>query len=131
VLRLIDEFRRAPPQVALVVDEYGSLLGLVTPSDVLEVIAGEFPDALGSDPSASQNEDGTWLFDAGLDVRRAEQLLGQRLNVDDSFSTLAGLVLQQLGRFPQVGDGVVADGWRFEVVAMDGARIDRLRVAPV
>jgi CBS domain containing-hemolysin-like protein len=51
--------------------------------------------------------------------------------VDDSFSTLAGLVLQQLGRFPQVGDGVVADGWRFEVVAMDGARIDRLRVAPV
>lgn len=130
VLRLIDEFRRAPLQVALVVDEYGSLLGLVTPSDVLEVIAGEFPDALGSDPSASQDEDGAWLFDAGLDVRRAEQLLGQRLNVDDSFSTLAGLVLQQLGRFPQVGDGVVADGWRFEVVAMDGARIDRLRVAP-
>ncbi|HEX5306900.1 MAG TPA: TerC family protein [Dyella sp.] len=130
VLRLIDEFRRAPLQVALVVDEYGSLLGLVTPSDVLEVIAGEFPDALGSDPSASQEEDGAWLFDASLDVRRAEQLLGQRLHVDDSFSTLAGLVLQQLGRFPQVGDGVVADGWRFEVIAMDGARIDRLRVAP-
>jgi CBS domain containing-hemolysin-like protein len=130
VLRLIDEFRGAPLQVALVVDEYGSLLGLVTPSDVLEVIAGEFPDALGSDPSARQDEDGAWLFDAGLDVRRAEQLLGQRLNVDDSFSTLAGLVLQQLGRFPQVGDGVVADGWRFEVIAMDGARIDRLRVVP-
>jgi len=130
VLRLIDEFRRAPLQVALVVDEYGSLLGLVTPSDVLEVIAGEFPDALGSDPSATQDEEGAWLFDAGLDVRRAEQLLGQRLNVDDSFSTLAGLVLQQLGRFPQVGDSVLADGWRLEVIAMDGARIDRLRVAP-
>jgi len=128
VLRLIEEFRRAPLQVALVVDEYGSLLGLVTPGDVLEVIAGEFPDALGGDPSASQDEDGAWQFDAGLDVRRAEQLLGQRLDVDDSFSTLAGLVLQQLGRFPQVGDSVVADGWRFEVVTMEGARIGRLRV---
>lgn len=128
VLRLIEEFRRAPLQVALVVDEYGSLLGLVTPGDVLEVIAGEFPDALGGDPSASRDEDGAWQFDAGLDVRRAEQLLGQRLNVDDSFSTLAGLVLQLLGRFPQVGDSVLADGWRFEVVAMEGARIGRLRV---
>ncbi len=130
VLRLIEEFRRAPLQVALVVDEYGSLLGLVTPSDVLEVIAGEFPDALGGDPSASQDELGAWLLDAGLDVRRAEQLLGRRLAVDDSFSTLAGLVLERLGRLPEVGDSVVADGWRFEVVAMDGARIGRLRVAP-
>ncbi|HET6433695.1 TerC family protein [Dyella sp.] len=130
VLRLIDEFRRAPLQVALVVDEYGSLLGLVTPSDVLEVIAGEFPDALGSDPSATQDDDGSWLFDASVDVRRAEQLLGQRLDVDDSFSTLAGLVLQQLERIPQVGDSVLAGGWRFEVTAMDGARIGRLRAAP-
>ncbi|MBU6246719.1 MAG: TerC family protein [Xanthomonadaceae bacterium] len=130
VLRLIDEFRRAPLQVALVVDEYGSLLGLVTPSDVLEVIAGEFPDALGGDPSASQDADGAWLFDAGLDVRRAEQLLGRRLEVDDRFSTLAGLVLERLGRLPEVGDSVTDHGWRFEVVAMDGARIDRLRVVP-
>ncbi|MCP1374489.1 TerC family protein [Dyella lutea] len=130
VLRLIEEFRRAPLQVALVVDEYGSLLGLVTPSDVLEVIAGEFPDALGGDPAASQDEDGAWLLDAGLDVRRAEQLLGRRLQVDDSFSTLAGLVLERLGRLPEVGDSVTADGWRFEVVAMDGARIGRLRVVP-
>ena len=127
---MIEEFRRAPLRVALVVDEYGSLLGLVTPSDVLEVIAGEFPDALDGDPSASQDEDGAWHVDAGLDVRRAEQLLGRRLDVDDSFSTLAGLVLQQLERFPQVGDSVVADGWRFEVVTMDGARIGRLRVTP-
>lgn len=131
VLRLIEEFRRAPLQVALVVDEYGSLLGLVTPSDVLEVIAGEFPDELGSDPSALQDETGAWLFDAGLDVRRAEQLLGQRLGVDDSdsFSTLAGLVLQRLGRLPVAGESFTSEGWRFEVLAMDGARIGRLRVA--
>lgn len=130
VLRLIDEFRRAPLQVALVVDEYGSLLGLVTPSDVLEVIAGEFPDELGSDPSAAQDESGAWLFDASVDVRRAEQLLGQRLGIDDSFSTLAGLVLQRLGRLPVEGESFTSEGWRFEVLAMDGARIGRLRVAP-
>ena len=130
VLRLIEEFRRAPLQVALVVDEYGSLLGLVTPGDVLEVIAGEFPDELGSDPSAAQDENGAWLFDASLDVRRAEQLLGQKLGGDDSFSTLAGLVLQRLGRLPVVGECIVSEGWQFEVMVMDGARIGRLRVAP-
>ncbi len=128
VLRLIEEFRRAPLQVALVVDEYGSLLGLVTPGDVLEVIAGEFPDELGSDPSATQEEDGAWLFDASLDLRRAEQLLGQRLGDDDSFSTLAGLVLQRLGRLPVAGESFISEGWRVEVLAMDGARIERLRV---
>jgi len=129
VLRLIEEFRRAPLQVALVVDEYGSLLGLVTPSDVLEVIAGEFPDELGSDPSATQEEDGTWLFDASLDLRRAEQLLGHRLGEDDSFSTLAGLVLQRLGRLPVAGESFTSEGWRVKVLAMEGARIGRLRVA--
>jgi CBS domain containing-hemolysin-like protein len=117
-------------QVALVVDEYGSLLGLVTPSDVLEVIAGEFPDELGSDPSATQDEEGAWLFDASLDLRRAEQLLGQRLGDDDHFSTLAGLVLQRLGRLPVAGESFTSEGWRVEVLAMEGARIGRLRVAP-
>jgi CBS domain containing-hemolysin-like protein len=129
VLRLIEEFRSAPLQVALVVDEYGSILGLITPTDVLEVIAGEFPDEIGSEPSALQEPAGTWLFDGGLDVRRVENLLGQRLGGDDSFSTLAGYVLQRLGRLPTAGESFRGDGWRFEVVAMDGARIERLRVS--
>ncbi|KRE88360.1 hypothetical protein ASG87_07030 [Frateuria sp. Soil773] len=130
VLRLIDEFRRAPLQVALVVDEYGSVLGMVTPTDVLEVIAGEFPDELSGDPSAVRESDGAWLLDASLDLRRIEHLLGIRLNGDDSFATLAGYVLQRLGRLPAVGDAFDGDGLRFEVVAMDGARIERLRVVP-
>ena len=131
VLRLIEEFRNAPLQVALVVDEYGSVLGLVTPTDVLEVIAGEFPDEVERDPSATREADGGWLLDASLDVRRVEQLLGQRLSADDSFSTLAGYVLQRLGRLPTAGEVFADEGWRFEVVAMDGARIERLRVAAV
>lgn len=128
VLRLIEEFRRSPLQVALVVDEYGSVLGLVTPTDVLEVIAGEFPDDSSGDPAAVQETDGTWVLDASLDLRRVEHLLGQKLTGDDSFSTLAGYVLQQLGRLPSVGDTFSSEGLNFEVVGMDGARIERLKV---
>lgn len=130
VLRLIEEFRRSPLQVALVVDEYGSVLGLVTPTDVLEVIAGEFPDDQSGDPAAVQEVDGSWMLDASLDLRRVEHLLGFKLSGDDSFSTLAGYVLQQLGRLPSVGDTFTSEGLNFEVVAMDGARIERLKVTP-
>ncbi|SEO61097.1 Membrane protein TerC, possibly involved in tellurium resistance [Luteibacter sp. UNC138MFCol5.1] len=131
VLRLIDEFRRAPLQMALVVDEYGSILGLVTPADVLEVIAGEFPnETREGDPSAVSEPDGAWLLDASLDVRRVEHLLGHRLQgaADGNFSTLAGFVLQQLGRLPTAGDRFETDGMEFEVTAMEGARIQRVRV---
>ncbi|URX62401.1 TerC family protein [Luteibacter anthropi] len=131
VLRLIDEFRRAPLQVALVVDEYGSILGLVTPADVLETIAGEFPDENhDGDPSAVSEADGAWLLDASLDARRAEHLLGRRLPgaAEGNFSTLAGFVLQRLGRLPGVGDRFETDNLSFEVTAMDGARIQRVRV---
>jgi CBS domain containing-hemolysin-like protein len=130
VLRLIDEFRRSSLQVALVVDEYGSVLGLVTPADVLEVIAGEFPDEDSGDPAAVKEGDGTWLLDASLDLRRVEHLLGHRLGSGDGFSSLAGYVLQQLGRLPVEGDRFASEGLQFEVVAMDGARIERLRVLP-
>ncbi|MDE2087859.1 MAG: CBS domain-containing protein, partial [Xanthomonadaceae bacterium] len=130
VLRLIDEFRRSPLQVALVVDEYGSVLGMVTPADVLATIAGEFNDAGGGDPAAVREGDGAWLLDASLDLRRVEHLLGHRLSSDDGFASLAGYALQQLGRLPTAGERFNSDGLQFEVVAMDGARIERLRVAP-
>ncbi|QWT20838.1 TerC family protein [Bacillus sp. NP157] len=131
VLRLIDEFRRAPLQVALVVDEYGSILGLATPADVLETIAGEFPDETREgDPSAVSEPDGAWLLDASLDVRRVEHLLGRRLPGagEGNFATLAGFVLQQLGRLPSAGDRFESESLAFEVTAMDGARIQRVRV---
>jgi CBS domain containing-hemolysin-like protein len=131
VLRLIDEFRRAPLQMALVVDEYGSILGLVTPADVLEVIAGEFHDEnRDGDPSAVSEPDGAWLLDASLDVRRVEHLLGHRLPgaADGNFSTLAGFVLSRMGRLPSAGDRFEVDRFEFEVTAMEGARIQRIRV---
>jgi CBS domain containing-hemolysin-like protein len=130
VLRLIEEFRHSPLQVALVVDEYGSVLGLVTPTDVLASIAGEFPNADDSNPTAIHESDGAWLLDASLDLRRVEHLLGHRLGGDDGFASLAGYALQQLGRLPVVGERFTSEGLRFEVATMDGARIERLRVTP-
>jgi len=130
VLRLIDEFRRSPLQVAIVVDEYGSVLGLATPADVLEAIAGEFPDEAQGDPAAVSESDGAWLFDGSLDFRRVGHLLDTEFAADDSsFSTLAGFVLQHMGRLPEAGDAFVTAGWRFEVVAMDGARVQRVRAS--
>jgi CBS domain containing-hemolysin-like protein len=128
VLRLIDKFRHAPLQIALVVDEYGSVLGLVTPADVLEVIAGDFPDDAQGDPAAVSEPDGAWLLEASLDLRRVEHLLGRRLPGDGSFSTLAGFVLQNFGRLPSAGDSFESERMHFEVIAMDGARIQRVRV---
>jgi CBS domain containing-hemolysin-like protein len=127
VLRLIDEFRRSPLQVAIVVDEYGSVLGLATPADVLEAIAGEFPDEAQGDPAAVSEPDGAWLFDGSLDFRRVGHLLNTEFTADDSFSTLAGFVLQHLERMPEAGDAFAHAGWRFEVVAMDGPRVQRVR----
>ncbi|MHC1479293.1 TerC family protein [Frateuria aurantia] len=134
VLRLIEVFRNAALQVALVVDEYGSVLGLVTPSDILACIAGGFADpddnAAGG---AQQSDDGSWQVDASLDLRRFEQLSGHALSKDGAadFSSLAGYLLQHLGRLPVVGDRLTAGGLLFEVLTMHGARIQRLRITPL
>ncbi len=133
VLRLIEVFRKAPLQVALVVDEYGSVLGLLTPSDILACIAGGFADPEQIDGGAFQQaEDGSWQVDASLDLRRFEQLSGHVLGQDGAadFSSLAGYVLQHLGRLPKVGDRLVAGALSFEVLGMQGARIQRLRITP-
>ena len=134
VLRLIEVFRKARLQVALVVDEYGSVLGLVTPSDVLACIAGGFADPDPAEGGSSQGEpDGSWQVDASLDLRRFEQLSGHALGQDGAadFSSLAGYVLQHLGRLPKVGDHLTVGALVFEVLTMQGARIQRLRITPL
>lgn len=129
VLRLIEEFRKSPLQVALVVDEYGSVEGIVTPTDVLEVIAGEFPGEQGEEPSAVAETDGSWLFDGGIDLRRVEHLLERRLPAEDGFGSLAGFVLDRLARLPSPGDRLIHEDMAIEVMDMDGARIQRVRVS--
>lgn len=132
VLRLMEQLRRAPVQLAVIVDEYGSLEGIVTPTDVLEAIAGDFPDEDEEPVTEERGEDGSLLVDGWVDIRRASQLLDLDLADDNErYSTLAGYVLWQLGRMPEEGEMVEAGGLRFEIVAMEGHAISKLRVRRV
>jgi putative hemolysin len=124
----LETFRANRTNVAFVVDEYGSLLGLVTLHDLLEAIAGEFA-AAGEESRAVQREDGSWLLDGQLAMTDASQYLSIRWPASpecEEFETLSGLILWRLGRIPRPADRVEWRGWRFEVVDMDGRRIDKV-----
>jgi putative hemolysin len=120
-------FRRARPHVALVVDEYGGILGIVTPTDVLETITGDSVD--GSQPGAAmvRREDGSWLVDAQIEVHDLERALSAGgLASGEGFTTLAGLILAKLGRIPHAGEVVIVNHWRLEIVDIDANRIDKV-----
>jgi len=128
-LRVMEQLRKSPLQMAVIVDEYGSLEGIATPTDILEAIAGEFPDEEGDALVAEQGEDGSWLVDGWIDIRKASNLLGADLvDETDRYSTLAGYILWRLGHLPTEGEKVSAGGIEFEVVSMNQRNIDKVRV---
>jgi len=132
-LRLLELFRQSRTHLALVVDEYGGIQGLVTVNDILEAIVGELPSrAEQEEPLAVQREDGSWLLDGTLPVDAFKHLLQiQRLAEEEIalYETLGGFVMTRLGRIPTAGDHFQWGGLRFEVVDMDGLRIDKVLVA--
>ncbi len=130
-VRVLELLKAQTIHVALVVDEYGSLQGLISSEDILESIVGELPDqGEQTEPEIVLREDGSWLLDGGLPVDETMALLGWReAPVSGSFNTLAGLVLAHLDRVPAVGETFTLRGYRFEVVDMDGRRIDRVLVS--
>ncbi len=133
VLRLLEMFRENPMHMAVVVDEYGVVEGIVTPTDILTAIAGEMPEDASDieEPSAVRRDDGSWLMDGMLGIHDAERLLEHKdMRADEDFETLAGFVLARLARIPQIGDHFEWGGLRFEIVDMDGRRVDRILVAP-
>jgi putative hemolysin len=123
--------QKAEVPMALIHDEYGHFQGLVTPADLLETIAGAFrADADTAEPGSVQREDGSWLLAGWLAVDEMAELLALHLPPQRDYQTVAGYVLQALGRLPATGETVESDGWRFEVVDMDGHRIDKLLATP-
>jgi putative hemolysin len=132
-LRLLEMFRHEQMHIALVVDEYGSTEGIVTLADVLQSITGGLPE-LGDEPPAGlfRRQDGSWLIDGALLIDMFEDRVGVRgLRDEDGFDTMAGFVLHRMGRLPAVGDSFEAFGGRFEVVDMDGRRVDTILYAPL
>ncbi|MXN52786.1 CBS domain-containing protein [Shinella sp. AETb1-6] len=128
-LHVMEQLRNAPLQMAVIVDEYGSLQGIATPTDILEAIAGEFPDDGEEAMISERAEDGSWLMDGALDVRRASHLLDVDL-VDeaDRYATVAGYILWRLGRLPDAGERIAGDGFEFEIVSRSERNIEKIRV---
>jgi putative hemolysin len=133
MLKLIDFIRENAVHLVVVVDERGTTQGIVTTTDILESIAGQLPQE-GDEPAAmlTQRDDHSWLVDGAFPVDEFEDRLGIRgLRRPDEFNTMAGLILHSLKHLPHVGERVSTDGLLFEVVDMDGQRIDKLLVTRV
>jgi putative hemolysin len=133
-LRVLELFKQSGTHIALVIDEYGGIQGLVTPSDILEAIVGDLPEAGAQDePLAVQREDGSWLLDGMLPVDEFKDLFDlDELPGEDQgiYQTLAGFVIMQLGRIPTAADYFEWSGLKIEVVDMDGNRVDKVLVTP-
>jgi putative hemolysin len=133
-LEVVARLRHDKSPVALVVDEYGTIDGMVTLTDVLEAIVGDIPalDEKG-EPAATKRDDGSWLLDGMMPVDELQMLLDMdELPADsDDYDTVGGLFMAQMGRVPAVGDKFEWNDLRFEVVDMDGHRVDKVLVMPM
>lgn len=129
-LRVLELLRERGTPLAAVVDEFGGVEGIVTINDVLQEVTGGVAD---SDPHVVTREDGSRLVDGALSMEELREALGvpERRSADrDEYRTLGGFVFTRLGRVPRAGDFFSAEGWRFEVMDMDGNRVDKVLVSP-
>ena len=129
VFKVLDEFKQAPVRLAVVVDEYGGLEGIVTQADLLEALAGELAEAEGGRPDVQERADGSLLIDGMASAGDIFNRLALAApSTSGRFHTIAGFALAQLGHLPVAGEKFSYEGWSFEIVDMDGRRIDKLLV---
>ncbi|WP_062013333.1 hemolysin family protein [Aureimonas sp. AU4] len=127
VLKLLERFRTANIHMAIVLDEYGSFEGLVTPTDILAAISGALPEGSDDEYAVTRREDGSYLIDGGMPIDDVERALGNaNLPEERDYETLAGFILDQFGHIPEAGEAIRYGHWRFEVVDLDGRRIDKV-----
>lgn len=130
---LLNTLRQSKTEMAFVVDEYGDLQGIVTSQDLLEAITGDFLPIDENDVWATAQADGSWLIDGLIpneilkDLLHIEQLPEE---YTDTYNTLSGLMMLQLGRIPQTGDVMSCAEWQFEIITMQGKRIDKIHATP-
>jgi putative hemolysin len=134
-LNVLEQFKQTGTHIALLTDEYGGIEGLVTLNDLMEAIVGELPSAETQDePMAVQREDGSWLLDGLLSIDEFKVLFGYDALPDednDPYHTLGGFVMHSLKEIPRSGNHFEWSGLRFEVVDMDGTRVDKVWVTPL
>jgi len=132
-LKVMDQFRVAATHVALVTDEYGSIEGILTLHDLLEAIVGSLPDMPDEEPSAVERDDGSWLIDGLLPVDEFRDRFDLPPLPDEErgyYQTVGGFVMMHLERTPVAGDRFEWAGNEFEVVDMDGNRVDKVIFRP-
>ena len=131
---MLEQFQKTGDQLALVIDEYGGIEGIVTLTDMIQAIVGDLR-VPGEDarPRVTRREDGSWLVDGSMPITDLLEYLDEEElpGEDDGFTTVAGYVLANLARIPAPGDYFAIEGWRFEVVDMDGNRIDKVLLSRV
>ena len=130
-MKLLEILREEQAAMALVVDEYGDIQGLVTISDVMDAVLGRLQtgtDSDGDEALVVEREDGSLLVDGGVHIDELRELTGERLGdaEEHDYHTTAGLVIHHFGRIPHVGEHFMLGPWRIEVVDLDGPRIDKL-----
>jgi putative hemolysin len=128
-MELLEQFREQAARIVFVVDEYGVVQGLITPHDLLEAITGELQPAEHTEPWATRREDGSWLLDGLMPVSELKARLDIRdLPEEDKgrYNTLAGLLMSLSGHMPHPGERIDCGDWIFEVVDLDGRRIDKV-----
>jgi putative hemolysin len=131
ILNVLESFQKTGTHIALVLDEYGSVRGLLTLTDILEAIVGELPAGDDPDePKAVRRQDGSWLLDGLLTPDEFQELFGIAPLPEGDYQTLAGFVIAQLGRIPTAADRFEWGGFAFEVMDMDGHRVDKVLVTP-
>jgi len=124
--RALEVFKEKGTELLLVVDEFGGLQGLLTVNDVIEEIVGQIEF---EEPQATQRQDGSWLLDGMLEVDEFKNIFKVRaLPHEDEYETLSGFVMMSLGRLPQAADQFEWHGLRFEIIDMDGRRVDKVLV---
>ncbi|HET8791252.1 MAG TPA: hemolysin family protein [Modicisalibacter sp.] len=132
VLQLLERFRAAGLHMAVVVNGHGSFQGIVTPTDVLTAVGGSLPEGEEHESDAVQRGDGSWLLDASLSIDRVEELVdGLRFPHERHYGSLGGFVLEEHGDLPDVGETLDWGGWCFEVVDLDGRRIDKILASQI
>jgi putative hemolysin len=128
-MELLEQFRAKSDRMVFVVDEYGVVQGLLTPRDLLEAITGELRPAAQAEAWATRRDDGSWLLDGVMPLGELKNRLDIKELPDEDkgrFNTLAGLLMSVSGQLPQTGERIECAGWMFEVVDMDGKRIDKV-----
>ncbi|HEU4388127.1 MAG TPA: hemolysin family protein [Blastocatellia bacterium] len=132
VRQLLEDMQKAKVPMAIVIDEYGGVAGLVTIEDIVEEIVGEIEDEdrAASDSDVVRSEDGSYLVGGSTEIKKVELLFDKDIEADD-FKTVAGLVINELGHVPVQGEKLRFKGLEFEVTEADNRRVSRLKLRPI